>query len=105
MAVVLDVVYNHVGVPPHLMAIDSLYYFEQDSLGTWPTGAAAAMTCARARPMAKRLIIDSCSHLIEAYGVDGFRFDLAELIGVEVLKQIESELKRVKPGVILIAEP
>jgi pullulanase/glycogen debranching enzyme len=55
--------------------------------------------------MATRLIVDSCTHLIEAYGVDGFRFDLAELIGIDILKQIEAALKRVKPGVILIAEP
>jgi len=37
--------------------------------------------------------------------VDGFRFDLAELLGIRVLREIESELKRVRPGVILIAEP
>jgi pullulanase/glycogen debranching enzyme len=37
--------------------------------------------------------------------VDGFRFDLAELLGVEVLQEIEAALKRVKPDVILIAEP
>ena len=55
--------------------------------------------------MARRLIIDSCLHYIEAYGVDGFRFDLAELLGVEVLREIEAALKRVKPDVILIAEP
>jgi pullulanase/glycogen debranching enzyme len=55
--------------------------------------------------MATRLIIESCTHLIRAYGVDGFRFDLAELIGVEVLREIEGALKAVKPGVILIAEP
>ncbi|HNC25257.1 MAG TPA: glycoside hydrolase family 1, partial [Opitutaceae bacterium] len=41
----------------------------------------------------------------ETYGVDGFRFDLAELLGVEVLRDIEAALKRAKPGVILIAEP
>jgi pullulanase/glycogen debranching enzyme len=55
--------------------------------------------------MAKRLIIDSCLHYIEAFGVDGFRFDLAELLGVEVLREIEAALKRAKPDVILIAEP
>jgi pullulanase len=44
-------------------------------------------------------------HLIETYGVDGFRFDLAELLGVEVLRAIEVALKRVKPDVVLIAEP
>jgi len=55
--------------------------------------------------MAKRLIIDSCSHWLELYGVDGFRFDLADLVGVAVLKEVEVALKRVKPDVILIAEP
>jgi pullulanase/glycogen debranching enzyme len=55
--------------------------------------------------MTRRMIIDSLTHLIEVYGVDGFRFDLAELIGVEVLREIEAALKRVKPDVVLIAEP
>jgi pullulanase/glycogen debranching enzyme len=55
--------------------------------------------------MSRRLIIDSLVHLIEVYGVDGFRFDLGELIGVEVLREIEVALKRVKPDVVLIAEP
>ncbi|HBR95126.1 MAG TPA: hypothetical protein DEA90_13275 [Opitutae bacterium] len=55
--------------------------------------------------MGRRLIIDSLKHLVEAYDVDGFRFDLAELIGIEVLREIEIELKKVKPSLILIAEP
>ena len=42
---------------------------------------------------------------MEVYDVDGFRFDLAELIGIEVLKEIEVALKAVKPSVVLIAEP
>jgi pullulanase/glycogen debranching enzyme len=42
---------------------------------------------------------------VETYDVDGFRFDLAELIGTEVLKEIEAALKRVKPSIVLIAEP
>ena len=37
--------------------------------------------------------------------MDGFRFDLAELIGIEVLRDIEVELKVLKPSIILIAEP
>lgn len=51
------------------------------------------------------MIIDSLVQLIEVYGVDGFRFDLAELIGVDVLREIELAVKQVKPDVILIAEP
>jgi pullulanase len=105
IAVILDVVYNHVGEPAHLMAIDRRYYFEQDPAGNLANWSGCGNDIRTSAAMAKRLIIDSCAHLIEAYGVDGFRFDLAELIGVEVLKEIESALKKVKPGVILIAEP
>src|SRR5690606_5326572 len=44
-------------------------------------------------------------HMIRAYGVDGFRFDLGELIGKETLAWLEKELKAVKPSVILVVEP
>ena len=105
MAVLLDVVYNHVGEPAHLAFLDRLYYFEQDSEGKLANWSGCGNDLRAGAAMATRLIIDSCIHLIEAYGVDGFRFDLAELLGVEVLREIEAALKRIKPGVILIAEP
>jgi pullulanase/glycogen debranching enzyme len=105
IAVILDVVYNHVGEPAHLMSVDRRYYFEQDPAGKLANWSGCGNDVRATAAMAKRLIIDSCVHLIEAYGVDGFRFDLAELIGVEVLKEVEAAIKKVKPGVILIAEP
>ena len=105
MAVVLDVVYNHVGEPAHLLFIDRVYYFEQDAAGQLANWSGCGNDLRARSAMATRLIIDSCLHLIEAYGVDGFRFDLAELLGVAVLRDIEAALKRAKPGVILIAEP
>ena len=55
--------------------------------------------------MARRLIIESLKHFVEVYDVDGFRFDLAELIGIEVLREIEVALKKIKPSIVLIAEP
>ncbi len=105
LAVVLDVVFNHVGDPPHLMLVDRLYYFEQHADGRLANWSGCGNDLRARSAMARRLIIESCLHLIEAYGVDGFRFDLAELLGVEVLREIEAALKRAKPNVILIAEP
>lgn len=105
MAVILDVVYNHVGVPGHLMFVDKLYYFEVEGDGTLSNWSGCGNDLRARSAMARRLIIDSCIHLVKTYGVDGFRFDLAELVGKEVLQEIEAELKRVKPDVILIAEP
>jgi pullulanase/glycogen debranching enzyme len=105
MAVILDVVYNHVGEPAHLMNIDKLYYFEEDPNGNLANWSGCGNDLRAGAAMSLRLIIDSCTHLIETYGVDGFRFDLAELLGIDVLKQVEAALKRVKTNVILIAEP
>jgi pullulanase/glycogen debranching enzyme len=105
LAVLLDVVYNHIGVPGHLGQIDKLYYLEQDRAGNLTNWSGCGNDLRTRSSMARRLIIESLTHLIEVYGVDGFRFDLAELIGVEVLREIETALKRVKPDVVLIAEP
>ncbi|HEY9248683.1 MAG TPA: alpha-amylase family glycosyl hydrolase [Rariglobus sp.] len=105
MAVILDVVYNHVGEPAHLMFIDRLYYFEQDGTGQLSNWSGCGNDLRASAKMATRLIIDSCRHLIETYGVDGFRFDLADLVGASVLRQVEAALKQTKPDVILIAEP
>ncbi|MEM1223522.1 MAG: glycoside hydrolase family 1, partial [Verrucomicrobiota bacterium] len=102
---IIDVVYNHVGEPNHLLFIDKYYYFHLDDandLINW-SGCGNDLRCDA--PMSRRLIIDSLKHLIETYDVDGFRFDLAELIGIKVLREIEVELKKIKPSIILIAEP
>lgn len=105
MAVVLDVVFNHQGVPSNLMFIDKQYYFETDGGGHLSNWSGCGNDLRASAAMAKRLIVDSCVHMIRAFGVDGFRFDLAELLGIEVLRDIERSLKQVKPDVILIAEP
>lgn len=105
MAVVVDVVYNHVGVPGHLLFVDKHYYFEADRQGQLSNWSGCGNDFRARSAMARRLIVDSCVHLIEMYGVDGFRFDLAELLGLDTLRQIEQALKTVKRDVILIAEP
>ncbi|MGA3008367.1 MAG: alpha-amylase family glycosyl hydrolase, partial [Opitutaceae bacterium] len=105
LAVLLDVVYNHVGEPAHLMLIDKLYYFEQDDDGKLANWSGCGNDLRARSAMATRLIVDSCAHLIETYGVDGFRFDLADLIGLDVLREIEASLKNVKSDIVLISEP
>jgi|GEM_PF-85245 len=105
IAVILDVVYNHQGEPAGLTLIDREYYFEHNADGELSNWSGCGNDIRARSAMAKRLIIDSCRHMIECFGVDGFRFDLAELLGAEVLREIELALKQTKPDVILIAEP
>lgn len=105
MAVILDVVYNHIGEPNFFQYLDKEYYFLLDKDGNYQNYSGCGNTFDCNTPMMRRLIRDSLLHWISAYDVDGFRFDLGELIGKETLAWLEDELKAVKPGVILIAEP
>lgn len=105
ISIILDVVYNHSGNPNHLMNIDRDYYFTLDQAGNLTNWSGCGNDFNANTPMGKRLIIESLIYFIKTYNVDGFRFDLAELLGVDVLKEIESALKAVKPSIILIAEP
>lgn len=105
IAVILDVVYNHVGNPNHLMRLDKESYFHiapDHTFMNW-SGCGNDLRCES--PMAKKLILESLLHMLRCYKVDGFRFDLAELIGKSTLIEIEAVLKNENPAVILIAEP
>ncbi|MCC5834256.1 MAG: glycoside hydrolase family 1 [Opitutales bacterium] len=105
LAVILDVVYNHVGEPNYLQYIDKEYYFLLDGSGRYLNHSGCGNTLDADAPMVRRLMRDSLVHLIERFDVDGFRFDLGELIGVDALHWLELELKQVKPSVVMIAEP
>ncbi len=105
LSVVIDVVYNHVGEPPNLLYIDKAYYFHLTEEGELVNWSGCGNTLRAESAMSLDLIIGSLSHLVDAYDIDGFRFDLAELISIEVLKEIGDALRAIKPSIVLIAEP
>ncbi|MFP4281614.1 MAG: alpha-amylase family glycosyl hydrolase [Opitutales bacterium] len=105
LAVVLDVVYNHVGNPNYLQYIDKDYYFLLSEDGEYMNYSGCGNTMDPDTPMSRRLMADSLLHFLEVYDVDGFRFDLGELLGIECLKALEEAVKSVKPGAFLTAEP
>jgi pullulanase/glycogen debranching enzyme len=105
LAVILDVVYNHVGEPNHLLFVDKFYYFDCDRQGRLSNWSGCGNDLRTTTPMGRRLILESLVHLVRTYDVDGFRFDLADLVGVATLKEVETTLKAIKPSIILIAEP
>ena len=105
LSVVIDVVYNHVGIPPHLIFLDREIYFLTDENGYLSnhSGCGNDLDC-DSEPV-RKLILDSLIYFVERFDVDGFRFDLGELLGAGFLAKIEKELKKCKPGILLFAEP
>ena len=104
-AVILDVVLNHQGIYTPLHGIDKGYYFEMDDSLELLNWSGCGNDIRADAPMVRRLLVDSLVHWVRTYDVDGFRLDLAELIGLETLTAIETALRKEKPGIILIAEP
>ncbi|MBP52301.1 MAG: hypothetical protein CMI27_04065 [Opitutae bacterium] len=105
ISVILDVVYNHVGIPVHLFNLDRELYFRIDEQGKLEnhSGCGNDLNC-ESEPT-RKLILDSLEYLVKVFDIDGFRFDLGELLGVDFLRLIEERMSGIKKNLILIAEP
>ncbi|MBA3448770.1 MAG: glycogen debranching enzyme GlgX, partial [Pseudaminobacter sp.] len=87
IGVILDVVFNHTGESDafgptlSLRGLDNRAYYRH-----WPDGAlvndtGTGNTLACDHPVVRELILDSLRHFVRYAGVDGFRFDLAPVLG------------------------
>jgi pullulanase len=108
IAVIVDIVPNHTGENMdgrdylfHFGAIDTDYYYRtNDALKhIGPYGNEVKF---ENRPMVQRWLIDQCQHLIDEFGIDGFRIDLAGQIDKQTLIKLKQELG---DEVIVYGEP
>lgn len=107
IAVIMDVVYNHVSqydLNP-LKYIDKEYFFRLNPDGTYQSESGCGNDLKTEAPVSRQLIIESLKHWMQEYHIDGFRFDLANLIDRETAELIKMETRAINPNVVLIAEP
>ena len=108
MAVIVDLVFNHTAEHMdgrkflfNFAGIDPLYYYrstkENKIMGEYGNEPKTEN-----RPMTQRWIIDQCLHLIQEFGVDGFRIDLGGLTDKQTLKALR---EAVGPNIIIYGEP
>ncbi len=105
LALVVDLVLNHFGSPNLLLALDADYWFRRDAAGALSNLSGCGNDFRAESPLGARLAADAVLHWLTVLGADGVRLDLAELLGVAVLRDIEAEVRARAPGKILIAEP
>jgi glycogen operon protein len=85
--VILDVVYNHTGEGnengPTLSfrGLDNLIYYLLDKQGRYYNFSGCGNTVNCNHPLVRDLILDSLNYLVTELHVDGFRFDLASILG------------------------
>ncbi|HQV30929.1 MAG TPA: alpha-amylase family glycosyl hydrolase [Calditrichia bacterium] len=107
IAVFMDVVYNHVSQYDYnsFKYIDKYYYFRLNGDGSFRSESGCGNDFKTERPMARRLIVESILYWMKEYHIDGFRFDLANLIDGETCDRIIREARKANPNVHIIAEP
>lgn len=107
IAVIMDVVYNHASqydLNP-LRHLDKGHYFRLNKNGNYRSESGTGNDLKTESPRARKLIVESVCYWMRHYHIDGFRFDLANLIDQKTLEQITHQARRINPNVLLIAEP
>lgn len=89
IGVILDLVFNHsgesdrYGATVSMRGLDNLTYYRHvpDQPGVLINDAGCGNILACDHPTVEALVIDSLRHFVSTTGVDGFRFDLAPILG------------------------
>ena len=105
--VTMDVVYNHT-FATHDSDFDKIvpqYYYRTDYSGNYTNGSGCGNELATERPMVRKFMLDSLTYWVKEYHVNGFRFDLMALQGIEAMKQVAETLHGINPHLLLYGEP
>ncbi len=89
LEVILDVAYNHTaeggfnGPTVSFRGLDNLAYYRThpDDPANYINDTGCGNTINVDHPRVRELVLDSLGHFANNYGVDGFRFDLASILG------------------------
>jgi glycogen operon protein len=118
IGVILDVVFNHTGEGDaggptlSLRGLDARAYYRHDAVNRLVNDTGTGNTLACGHPATRRLILGALRHFAGQAGVDGFRFDLAPVLGrtaagfdrdAPLLREIVAD--PLLAGRVLIAEP
>lgn len=103
MGVVLDVVYNHTAQLEIFENLVPNYYHFMEQDGT-PKTSFGGGRLGTTHQMARRILVDSITYLVEEYKVDGFRFDMMGDHDSESIQIAFDEAKKLNPNIIMIGE-
>lgn len=107
IAVIMDVVYNHTSQYDRnpFKFIDREYYFRINGDDKYLSESGCGNDFKTESPLARQLLVDSVKYWMQEFHIDGFRFDLANLIDRETLIEIRDQARLINKNVILIGEP
>ncbi|BDU71990.1 alpha-amylase family glycosyl hydrolase [Mesoterricola silvestris] len=100
MGVILDVVYNHTANTGVLGDLSGTNYYYR----TTSRNGAGSQDVMSEHKMVRKLIVDSVKHWVNAYHVDGFRFDLMGVLDTVTIKDAYAEAAAANPRTLFVGE-
>ena len=107
LAVVLDVVFNHVSMHDDnpLLRLDPGTWFHRNADGTLRSDSGCGNDLNTTDPAMRKLVLDTVLHWLREYHVDGFRLDLAAILDDETLRAVRAAALAEYPRAMVISEP
>lgn len=108
ISVIMDVVYNHTSGTGDGSIYDKTvpkYFYRMDSQGNYSNGSGCGNETASEHAMVRKYMIDSLSHWMNDYHINGFRFDLMGLHDQDTMKEIYTALSSIDKNVLVYGEP
>lgn len=102
----LDLVFNHV-YDKETFSLENLvpnYYFLMNREGAFSNGSFCGNDYDSQAPMAREYLVETCRRIVEWFDVDGFRFDLMGILDINVMNEIASVCKKIKPDFMIYGE-
>lgn len=103
--VVMDMVYNHMADTANMDKIVPNYYFRTNHQAKLTNGSGCGNEFATEHPMVRKFVIESITHWINNYHIDGTRFDLMELMDFETTLEIVKTIKAIDETILVYGEP
>ena len=103
--VIMDVVYNHTSnteTPFNLLVPD--YFYRKKADGTYSDATGCGNETASEKAMMRKFIIESVTHWVKEYHVDGFRFDLMGVHDIETMNEISAALHKIDKSIFIYGE-
>src|SRR5262249_51613089 len=104
LKVIIDIVANHTSWDSVLMKHPAYYKHDRQGGIIWPHDWTDVAWLNYENPELRRYMIDVLKYWIREFNLDGFRRDVPGEVPVDFWERARTEIERVKPDVIMIAE-
>ena len=106
ISVVMDVVYNHIYSTEDGAFQKTVpdYYYRMNPDGSFQNGTGVGNETASEHEMYRKFMIDSLTHWVTEYKIDGFRFDLMGIHDVDTMNEIREAMDAIDPRILLYGE-